>query len=123
MMPPAGLSSGYFISAATEHPEEAERFLTFLFDPANAKDWVEQIAVIPPYAIDASTLDVSPLIAETISSLADPEAMGVNIDVLTPEAFNTTMHDGFQAVLAEDRTAEEQAAALQASMQQSQPAQ
>ena len=123
MMPPAGLSSGYFISAATEHPEEAERFLNFLFDPANAKDWVEQIAVIPPYAIDASTLDVSPLMAETISSLADPEAMGVNIDVLTPEAFNTTMLDGFQAVLAGDRTPEEQAAALQASMEQSQPAQ
>ena len=36
-MPPAGLSSGYFVSAATEHPEEAERFLNFLFDPANAK--------------------------------------------------------------------------------------
>jgi raffinose/stachyose/melibiose transport system substrate-binding protein len=117
MMPPAGLSSGYFISAATEHPEEAERFLKFLFDPANAKDWVEQIAVIPPYAIDASTLDVSPLMAETISSLADPEAMGLNIDVLTPEAFNTTMLDGFQAVLAGDRTPEEQAAAMQASIQ------
>jgi hypothetical protein len=54
--------------------------------------------------------------AETISSLADPEAMGVNIDVLTPEAFNTTMLDGFQAVLGGDRTPEEQAAELQASM-------
>jgi raffinose/stachyose/melibiose transport system substrate-binding protein len=116
-MPPAGLSSGYFISAATEHPDEAERFLKFLFDPANAKYWVEQISVIPPYAIDASTLSVSPLMAETISSLADPEAMGVNIDVLTPEAFNTTMLDGFQAILAGDRTPEEEAAALQASVQ------
>jgi raffinose/stachyose/melibiose transport system substrate-binding protein len=115
-MTPAGLSSGYFISAATERPEEAERFLTFLFDPANAKYWVEQISVIPPYAIDASTLEVSPLMAETISSLADPEAMGVNIDVLTPEAFNTTMLDGFQAVLAGDRTPEEQATALQEAM-------
>ncbi len=115
-MPPAGLSSGFFISAASEHPEEAERFLTFLFDPANAKHWVEQVSVIPPYAIDPATLDVSPLMAETISSLADPEAMGVNIDVLTPEAFNTTMLDGFQAVLGGDRTPEEQAAELQASI-------
>ena len=96
--------------------EEAERFLTFLFDPANAKHWVEQISVIPPYAIDPATLEVSPLMAETIASLADPEAMGVNIDVLTPEAFNTTMLDGFQAVLGGERTAAEQAATLQASV-------
>ena len=46
------------------------------------------------------------------------DTMGVNIDVLTPEAFNTTMLDGFQAVLAGDRTPAEEATALQAAMGQ-----
>jgi raffinose/stachyose/melibiose transport system substrate-binding protein len=116
-MPPAGLGSGWFVSAATQQPEAAERFLKFLYDPANASYWVEQMSIIPPYSMDASTLNASPLMAETMQSL-NPEAMGLNIDVLTPEAFNTTMLDGFQAVLAGDRTPEEQAAALQAAMPQ-----
>lgn len=116
-MPPAGLGSGFFVSAATEHPEAAERFLSFLFDPANARFWLEEMSIIPPYNVDAGSLDLNPLMAETMQSL-DPAAMGVNIDVLTPEAFNTTMLDGFQAVLAGDRTPEEQAAALQASVAQ-----
>ena len=60
---------------------------------------------------------MSPLLAKTMEALSMDE-MGVNIDILTPEAFNTTMLDGFQAVLAGDRTAEEQAAALQASVAQ-----
>jgi raffinose/stachyose/melibiose transport system substrate-binding protein len=115
MMPPAGLGSGYFISAATAHPEAAERFLAFIFDPANASHWVEGMSVIPPYKLEEGSVNASPLLAETMRSL-NPEAMGLNIDVLTPEAFNTTMLDGFQAVLAGDRTAAEQAAALQEAM-------
>ena len=116
-MPPAGLGSGYFIPAATEHPEEAERFLSFLFDPANAGYWVEGMSIIPPYAMEAGSLEVSPLMTETMESL-NPDAMGINIDILTPAEFNAVMQDGFQAVLGGERTPEEQAAALQASMGQ-----
>lgn len=75
------------------------------------------MSVIPPYDVDTSTLDVSPLLAQTMDALATVQ-MGYNIDVLTPEAFNTAMLDGFQAVLAGDRTAAEQAAAMQASVAQ-----
>jgi raffinose/stachyose/melibiose transport system substrate-binding protein len=114
-MPPAGLGSAYFVSAASENSEAADRFLTFLFDPANANYWVEQMAIIPPYNIEPGSLNVSPLMAETMQSL-DTGEMGLNIDVLTPEPFNTTMLDGFQAMLSEERTAAEQAAALQASV-------
>jgi hypothetical protein len=71
------------------------------------------MSIIPPYAIEAGSLNAAPLMATTMESL-NPEAMGLNIDVLTPEAFNTTMLDGFQAVLAGDRTPEEQATALEA---------
>jgi len=115
--PPAGLSSGYFVSAATQHPEEAERFLKFLFDPANANYWVEGMSVIPPYIVDPATVTASPLMGRTMQALSS-DTMGLNIDVLTPEAFNTVMQDGFQAVLAGDRTPAEEATALQAAMGQ-----
>ena len=116
-LPPAGLGSGYFITSASPNADAAERFLTFLYDPANASYWVEQMSVIPPYDVDTSSLEVSPLLAQTMEALSTMQ-MGYNIDVLTPEAFNTAMLDGFQAVLAGDRTAAEQAAAMQASMAQ-----
>ena len=116
-MPPAGLGGGYFISAATEHPEEAEAFLKFLFDPANAKLWVEGMSVIPSYSLEGTDAQMSPLLQEAVAALGG-DAMGVNIDVLTPEAFNTTMLDGFQAVLGGERTAAEQATALQGSVAQ-----
>ncbi len=116
-MPPAGLGGGYFVSATTEHPEEAERFLSFLFDPANAALWVEGMSVIPSYSLEGAGAELSPLLAQAAEALGG-DTMGVNIDVLTPEAFNTIMLDGFQAVLGGQRTAEEQATALQASVSQ-----
>jgi raffinose/stachyose/melibiose transport system substrate-binding protein len=116
-LPPAGLGSGYFISSATEHPEAAERFITFLYDPANAAYWIEQMYSIPPYDVDTTNLDVSPLLAQTMDALA-VTPMGYNIDVLTSAEFNTAMLDGFQAVLASDRTAAEQVAAMQAAAMQ-----
>ena len=81
-LPPAGLGSGYFITSASENVEAAEKFLTFLYDPANAAFWVEQMSVIPPNDVDTSTLDVSPLLAQTMDALATVQ-MGYNIDVLT----------------------------------------
>ncbi len=116
-MPPAGLGGGYFVNAATEQPEAAERFLSFLFDPANAALWVEGMSVIPSYSLEGAGVEMSPLLAEAAAAL-NSGAMGVNIDVLTPEAFNTAMLDGFQAVLGGERTAAEQAAALQAAVAQ-----
>lgn len=115
-LPPAGLGSGYFVSAGTEHPEEAQAFLEFLFDPANASYWVEGMSVVPPYAVDTAGMEIAPLTAFAMEALATVP-MGYNIDVLTPDAFNTTMLDGFQAVLGGDRTAAEQAAALAASVE------
>jgi raffinose/stachyose/melibiose transport system substrate-binding protein len=116
-MPPAGLGGGYFVNAATTQGEAANTFLAFLFDPANAALWVEGMSVIPSYSLEGAAVEMSPLLAEAASALT-AGAMGVNIDVLTPEAFNTVMLDGFQAVLGGERTAAEQATALQASVAQ-----
>ncbi len=115
-LPPAGLGSGYFVSAKTEHPEEAIAFLNFLFDPANAKHWAETMNIVPPYAFDASGFNVPPLYSFALEALATVP-MGYNIDVITPEAFNTVMLDGFQAVLLGDKTPEQQAADLQAAIE------
>ena len=115
-LPPAGLGSGYFVSASTEHPEEAKAFLEFLFDPANASYWVEGMSVVPPYPVDTEGMEIAPLTGFAMEALATVP-MGYNIDVLTPDAFNTVMLDGFQAVLGGDRTPEEQAAALAASVE------
>ena len=115
-VPPAGLGSGYFVSAATEHPEEAIAFLDFLFDPANAATWTEQMLIIPPYDVDTTDLDVPRLYSFAVDALANID-MGYNVDVLAPDSFNTVMSDGFQAVLLGRKTPEEQAADLQNAMQ------
>lgn len=114
-LPPAGLGSGYFVSAATGHPEEAKKFLSFLFDPANARLWAEGMNAVPPYAFDASGMDVPELYKVAIDALAKMQT-GYNIDVLTPDKFNTMMSDGFQAVLLDQKTPEQQAKDLQAVM-------
>ena len=114
-LPPAGLGSGYFVSANSEHPEESIAFLDFLFDPANANIWAEQMNIVPPYAVDMSSFEVPALYSFAVEALATVP-MGYNIDVITPEAFNTAMLDGFQAVLLGDKTPEQQAADLQAAI-------
>lgn len=113
--PPAGLGGGWFVSAKTAQPEAAKEFVSFLFDPANAHYWIETMSEIPAYPVDVTSMEISPLLAFTLDVIAN-ESVGYNVDVMTPESFNTVMADGFQAVIAGDRTAAEQAAALQASM-------
>ena len=47
---------------------------------------------------------------------------GYNVDVLAPPEFNDMMQNGFQAILAGDKTPEQQAADLQAAWQEGMPA-
>jgi raffinose/stachyose/melibiose transport system substrate-binding protein len=120
-LPPVGLGSGYFISKSSKNPEAAEKFLAFLFNPANAKMWTEQMSVTPPYAVDLASHKVSELQKQAIASFQKigggaATSMGYNIDVLTPDAFNTVMKNGFQSVLLGKRTPEVQAAELEKAM-------
>jgi raffinose/stachyose/melibiose transport system substrate-binding protein len=112
VLPPAGLGSGYFISAATQHPEEAALFLDFLFSEEAAQVWMEEVGVIPPIDFDAENYDLPELLQFAVEALQTTE-MGHNIDVLTPDTFNTMMGDGFQAMLLGEKSAEEMAADLQ----------
>lgn len=110
--PPAGLGSGYFISSKTAHPREAAMYLDFLFSDEATKVWMEKMNFIPPVKIDSSKFNLSPLLMFAVNALQNQE-MGYNIDVLTPDTFNTMMGDGFQAVLLGEKTAEQQAKDLQ----------
>jgi raffinose/stachyose/melibiose transport system substrate-binding protein len=116
-LPPAGLGSSVNISAKTAHPVEAKRFVAFMFAPENAHFWIEGARMIPAYDFDPSQMDVPGLFKFAIDAIADYE-MGFNIDVMTTARFNETMSNGFQAVLAGDRTAAEQATALEAASKQ-----
>jgi raffinose/stachyose/melibiose transport system substrate-binding protein len=110
--PPAGLGSGYFISSKTDHAQEAATYLDFLFSEEAAKVWMEEMNFIPPIKVDSSQFALSPLVTFAVSALQTQE-MGYNIDVLTPDTFNTMMGDGFQSVMLGEKTAEAQAKDLQ----------
>lgn len=112
VLPPAGLGSGYFISAATQHPEQATQFLDFIFSEEAAQIWMEEVGAIPPIDFDVEAYNLPDLLQFAVDALQNSE-MGHNIDVLTPDTFNTVMGDGFQAMLLGERSAEEMAAELQ----------
>jgi len=114
----SGLGSNWVLSAKSQHPEEVGKFLDFLVSPEAAKVWAEQGNIPLPVRLDTSTLEVSPLLASVIEVLNSAAAgeiqLGYNIDVLVPPEFNDAMLTGFQAILAGDKTPEQQAADMQA---------
>ncbi len=117
--PPAGLGSGYFVAKNTKAPEAAFRFLDFLFSDQAVRSWLEGMAMIPPVRLNPDEYNISELLRFTITAIQESaESMGYNIDVLTPDNFNTMMFDGFQEVIGGVKSAEQQAADLEAMMQE-----
>jgi raffinose/stachyose/melibiose transport system substrate-binding protein len=96
--PPAGVGSGYFVSAKTAHAKEATDFLDLLFSKESAKVWMQDMQLTPPVAVDTSSLTLAPLLKVAAAAIQKMD-MGFNVDVLTPAGFNTVMADGFQAVM------------------------
>ncbi|MGH2613831.1 MAG: ABC transporter substrate-binding protein [Thermomicrobiales bacterium] len=117
-----GLGSNWLISSQSPHQEEAAQFLDYLISPEAATVWAEQGNIALPVQLDTSGLDVSPLfrsVVDVLNAAASGEIqLGYNIDVLVPPEFNEVMLNGFQAILAGDKTAEEQAADLQAAWEE-----
>jgi raffinose/stachyose/melibiose transport system substrate-binding protein len=118
----AGLGSGPYISATTEHPEAAVKFVDFLVSPEHGRWTVENLNSIPAYPVDTAGVDVSPLFAQVLADTAkfaggDGDS-GHNIDVLSTEAFNDAMLNGIQGLLTGQKTAEQVAAELDAAYKQ-----
>lgn len=114
----SGLGSNWVVSNHSQNQEEAGQFLDFLISPEAARIWAEEGNVALPVTLDTSELNVTPLfktILDVLNSASAGETqLGYNIDVLVPAAFNEVMQSGFQAVLAGDKTPEQQAADMQA---------
>ena len=113
----SGIGSAYYISTKSQHSQEAAAFLDYLVSPAATKVWTEQANFILPVKLDTSGVHGLPLykfILDTLqTAFSGRVSLGYNIDVLAPAQFNTEMQNGFQAVLAGQRTPEQEAAALQ----------
>lgn len=124
----SGVGSAYYISAKSPHQDEAAAFLDYLFQPDVVKQWVEQAGFFVPVLMDTTTLNVSPLYRSILDVLqtgigADATAQfGYNVDVLAPPQFNEAMQNGFQAIIAGQKTPEQVAAELQAAWEEGQPA-
>ena len=73
---------------------------------------------IPPIQLNPADYTITDLMRFTLDALQkDADKMGYNIDVLTPENFNTMMFDGFQEVLGGTKSAKQQADDLEKAMQ------
>lgn len=121
--PPAGLGSGYFISKKTKQPEAALKFLDYVFSKDAAKVWLEGMSMIPPIQLNVKDYKISELLSFVLQQLQqNANTMSYNIDVLTPDNFNTAMFDGFQEVIGGTRTPADQAAAMEKAMQEAKAA-
>ena len=115
-----GMGSAYFMSAATEHAEEAAMLLDFLFSQEAGEVWIDVAGFIPPVPVDTSNLELQPLKAFVLETLElagtgqGDTQLGYNVDLVAPAEFNTMMREGFQAVMAGDKAALEQLEDLQA---------
>ena len=111
-----GLGSGPYVSAQTEHPDEAITLLDFLASEEHGQWVVENLQLIPSFPVDTEGLDITPLFAQVLADteqLASGESdLGVNIDVVAGDELNQAMYDGMQALFTGQSTAEQVAQSL-----------
>ena len=114
----SGIGSAFYISSTSQNQEAAGQFLDFLFSPEAAQQWVGDAGFFLPLEVDTSGMELSPLQVKILDELARGATgeiqFGFNIDVIAPPEFNDMMMNGFQQMLAGEKTAEQQAADLQA---------
>ncbi|HEX3303988.1 MAG TPA: extracellular solute-binding protein [Thermomicrobiales bacterium] len=114
----SGVGSAYYITSGSKNQDAAAKFLDFLFSPDIVSRWVSEANFIVPVQFDTSTVQVSPLFKSILDTLQQASQQGTlfgyNVDVLAPPQFNDVMTNGFQAMLAGDKTPEQQAADLDA---------
>jgi ABC-type glycerol-3-phosphate transport system substrate-binding protein len=118
----SGVGSAWFITSGAENPDAAAAFIDFLFSQEAAETWIGGSRYFVPIDVDLSNIELTPLYQQVIETFQNAEAegtqFGYNVDVLAPAEFNEMMHSGFQAILVGDKTAEQQAADLQAAWEE-----
>jgi raffinose/stachyose/melibiose transport system substrate-binding protein len=121
----SGVGSAYFITSKTAHPDEAAKLIDYLFSQDAVAKWTAEARYFVPVDVDLTGLEIGPVNRTVIDILQNAQAegaqFGYNVDVLAPPSFNEMMQNGFQAVLAGDKTAEQQAADLDAAWNEGMP--
>lgn len=115
----SGVGSAFYITAKSQHPDEAAELLDFLFSQEAVAKWTADAKYFVPEQFDTSSVQMSALqkqIVDVLQSANSPDApkFGYNVDVLAPPQFNDMMQNGFQAILAGQKTPEQEAADLEA---------
>jgi raffinose/stachyose/melibiose transport system substrate-binding protein len=122
----SGVGSAWYITSSTDNPDEAAAFIDYLFSQEAAEKWIGVSRYFVPVDVDMANIEIGPLnklIIDTLQTAGEEGVQfGYNVDVLAPPEFNTMMESGFQAILAGDKTPEQQAADLQAAWQEGMPA-
>lgn len=114
----AGSGGAYWLAANGSEPDAAKDFLSWVFSPEAVRIWVEDAELIPPVEFDASAWETSDLfgkLADEISGGDDP-ALNLGYQVnhgLAAAPFLNMMTEGFQAVVAGEKTPQQQADDLQ----------
>ena len=116
----SGVGGAWLVSASSQNPDAAAALIDFLYSAESLSTLIGgNRFVIPVVDVDLTGIELDPLTTQIYESRAAEGAQfGYNVDVLAPPDFNETMMSGFQAVLAGDRTAADQAAALQAAWEE-----
>lgn len=119
----AGSGGAFWLSANAQEPEVAQDFLEYVFSDDALSIWVEQAQLVPPVELDASAYDTNELqqrIATAASGDGDPEKnLGYQVNHgLAAAPFLNMMTEGFQAIIAGDKTPQQQADDLQAAWEE-----
>ena len=122
----SGVGSAWYITSSTENPDEAAAFIDYLFSQEAAEKWIGVSRYFVPVDVDMANIEIGPLnrlIIDTLQTAGEEGVQfGYNVDVLAPPEFNEMMESGFQAILAGDKTSEQQAADLEAAWNEGMPA-
>ena len=118
----SGVGSAWYISSATQNPDAAAAFIDYLFSQEAVEQWIGVSRYFVPVEVDMANIELGPLnqlVIETLQTAGDEGVQfGYNVDVLAPPEFNDMMLNGFQAILVGDKTAEQQAADLEAAWEE-----
>ncbi|TDD65291.1 extracellular solute-binding protein [Jiangella aurantiaca] len=119
----AGSGGAYWLSANAGETDAAKDFLKFVFSDDALPIWIEQAQLVPPVQFDPSSYETNELqnrIATAASGDGDPEKnLGYQVNHgLAAAPFLNMMTEGFQAIIAGDKTPQQQADDLQAAWEE-----
>lgn len=110
----AGLGSTWAISANSKNKDLAVEFLDYVMSQENAKRWLEQASVIPPLnGLETADYDLPAMTSSAVAGLDLPQGHGYNLDVIMPASWNSVMMNGIQAIINDQKTAQQVAEEMQ----------